>query len=223
MNHPNHTIELIVFDLDGTLVDSKKDIAIAVNLTLSQFGFPQLTEEEIGKHVGTGVWPLIAKTMKDLDSVEVNKAFSAFTQNYLEHLVDNTLLYKGMLEVLTHYESVKKVILTNKLNIFVEPLLRALDLKHYFVGTYGRDSFPTYKPDPLPLLEISKIHQVPLNKILMIGDTEADILAGQRAGTQTCAALYGFGDKNSVLNLKPSFYIDKPSDLILRLKAQADE
>lgn len=214
---------LIAFDLDGTLVDSKKDISTAVNLTLAQFGVPQRDEDEIAKYVGTGVWPLVQKSLEGIDPSEMEKAFPIFTQFYLTHIADYTTLYEGMREVLAYYSSIKKVVLTNKMNRFVGPLLSALKIEKYFVGVYGRDSFPTCKPDPLPLLEIAKIHKVQAEQILMVGDTETDIYAGQRAGTKTCAVMYGFGEQETLLKLNPSLIIDSPLDLIEDLKGYMHE
>lgn len=206
--------ELLVFDLDGTLVDSKKDIANAVNHAFSRFDIAPLSEEIIEKYVGTGVQPLIEKTLKHHDLDTFNEAFEEFRKHYFDHVCDYTQLYPNIIEALEHYGALQKVILTNKSNPFIEPLVRKLEIERYFVKFYGRNSFPTQKPDPGPLLGISREFNVAPERMLMIGDTEADILAGKGAKTQTCAVFYGYGNRHSLLSLAPDFTASHPTDLI---------
>lgn len=215
---PIHEIKLLVFDLDGTLIDSNKDITLAVNLTLARFGISPLQDSLVEKYVGTGVRDLIKLTLHDAGVTNIEDSFEIFNHFYLKHIADSTHLFPGMLDVLDYYTSTEKVILTNKMNLFVGPLISALNIKKYFSATYARDSFPTCKPDPGPLIEISKIHKIPLKNIVMIGDTDVDIIAGQKAGTLTCAVTYGFGELNSLVRLKPSAIVNYPKELITCFK-----
>jgi phosphoglycolate phosphatase len=207
-------IDMLVFDLDGTLVDSKTDIVNAVNFTLGSFGIDPLATELIAKHVGTGVMPLIEKTLNENGVKDFTKALKIFGDFYLQHLTDQTRLYDGMLEVLQHFALIPKVILTNKSLHFAAPILHRLDLEKHFVRCYGRESFKTRKPDPGPLLAISSEFKLALKEIAMIGDTEVDMIAGKAAGTTTVAATYGFGIREVLLEQKPDFQISQPSDLI---------
>jgi phosphoglycolate phosphatase len=206
--------DLLVFDLDGTLIDSKEDIIQAVNWTLAQQGVPILARDLIASHVGTGVRPLMEEALTSGGVTPTQKALEQFNAYYRDHLTVKTRLYGGIEEVLEHYRKVKKVVLTNKSNQFALPILRELKIDGLFVGTYGRESFVTCKPDPGPLLNICREFNVALERTVMIGDTTVDMRAGSSAGTKTCAVLYGFGGSESLLAEKPTFIASKPIDLI---------
>lgn len=208
-------VKLVVFDLDGTLIDSKKDIAHAVNLTMKHYGVAPIPDEIIQKYVGTGVAPLIELQLRYSGVADLSDAPAVFAACYLEHLTDDTKLYSGINRVLDSYRSVPRLILTNKSNQFLKPLMQKLDIGYYFVAAYGRESFPTRKPDPGPLLEISKKHKVSLDSMIIIGDSEVDIQSGKNAGTQTCAVTYGYGDLETLKNLSPDYLISKPEDMLL--------
>jgi len=205
-------LKLLVFDFDGTIINSKSDITTAVNLTLGDFGLPPMNSCEIQDHIGTGVRPLIESKLKAVGISDIPKVMAAFDRHYLDHLVDETRLYPGVDAALWGTDFVK-VVLTNKMNKFLTPLLKALKIADAFGGAYGRESFSTCKPDPGPLFEIARIHGVLPAQILMIGDTDVDMLAGQRAGTKTCAVTYGFGHSLSLLKCNPSIVVNSPSEL----------
>jgi phosphoglycolate phosphatase len=206
--------ELLVFDLDGTLIDSKKDIAEAVNWALIQIGRRPLSEELIETYVGTGVQPLIQKTLADEGPDVVSQVIENFKSYYAAHLDVFTRPFPQIIDVLEFYSDTPKVILTNKTNEFVGPLLKSLNLSKYFKKFYGRNSFPTQKPDPGPLQSISNEFGVKPKKIIMIGDTDADILAGKGAGTRTCAVFFGYGRQEELVKLQPDLIASKPSELI---------
>lgn len=204
---------LLVFDLDGTLIDSKNDIANAVNTTLENYGLRSLPVLEIIKFVGTGITPLIKKEIVDRELASLENAMNQFNKNYQNVVAVETRLFSGVLEVLEHFRATPKIVLTNKSNLFVNTILTKLDIIDFFVRSYGRESFSTQKPHPGPLLEISKLHSTPLPSILMIGDTETDILAGKNAGTLTCAVTYGYGPQDYQKTLSPNFIAKTPSDI----------
>lgn len=205
---------LLVFDLDGTLIDSEMDIAQAVNWAMVKHGLEPLPFELIKKYVGRGVQPLFKNTFEALGLSSADEAIEDFKKFYSENLVVHTTLFPGTLDVLEAYRDWEKIILTNKTVDFVEPILNDLKIQKYFKKFYGRNSFSTQKPDPGPLLEIAKEFQIPSNKIIMIGDTEADILAGNRAKTKTCAVFFGYGERQVLLDLKPTFTVESPLELV---------
>lgn len=207
-------IKLLVFDLDGTLIDSKKDICVAVNLTLTNLGEDAISEEVIADYVGTGIQPLLHKVFEPKGEKLLNQALEDFKVHYSQNLTTHTRLFPKMTDVLEHYQSIPKAILTNKSNAFMTPILEKLELEQYFRKSYGRTSFPTQKPDAGPLLAIAKEFQVEPKNIVMIGDTDVDMMAGKNAKTQTCAVLFGYGHNDQLAELKPDFIVRKPEDLI---------
>jgi phosphoglycolate phosphatase len=204
----------MVFDLDGTLVDSKDDIARAVNYALVKHALAPLDDELIGKFVGTGVRPLIEQTLARNGIARWGPVIEDFNDFYQQRLAEQTRLYPGILDALRYYEAVPKVVLTNKLIRFAEPLLEKLGVRGLFAACYGRESFPTHKPDPGPLTAISAIFRQAPADIVMIGDTTVDIEAGSRAGALTCAALYGYGNAEDMLAMRPNFRASHAIDLL---------
>jgi phosphoglycolate phosphatase len=202
---------MIVFDLDGTLVDSIKDITTAMNLTLNSFGMATVADEVLAKWVGVGIAGLIHKIFADAGRFDSEDGLRIFNDYYLKHVADQSELYPGTLGLIESNE--RKVILTNKSNIFVRPLLQKLDIERYFEGIFGRESFPTRKPDPGPLLMIAQQFHLQPHQMIMVGDTEIDIVAGQRAGTRTCAVTYGYGEVGTLTALKPDFIAHNAADL----------
>ncbi|MGE0633591.1 MAG: HAD family hydrolase [Pseudobdellovibrionaceae bacterium] len=207
-------LDLLVFDLDGTLVDSMEDICTAVTLTTESFGIPPLPKKLIVQHVGIGVRPLITQALRDNGIDEAERAMTVFNKSYSDNILNQTRLYPGILDVLKHFEQKPKVVLTNKSNLFTEPLLKLLGIHHHFTKSYGRESFPVYKPDPLPLRSICQEFKAEPQNTVMIGDTDVDIKTGKGAGTFTCAALYGFGERQTILAENPDYQIEHPSELI---------
>lgn len=204
--------DLVIFDLDGTLVDSKADIVSCFNSTLKSFGIKAMSEEAIARHVGTGVRPLLSTIAKNTPPISIDDLIREFELLYDVHLIDQTQLYQGLGDVIEQCTA-QITILTNKMQRFADKIVDQLQLSHLFVGVYGREAFSKNKPDPLPVLEICRLHQTVASKTIIIGDTEVDILAGKAAGVRTCAALYGYGDPVILRASKPDMTIVKASDL----------
>ncbi len=207
-------VDLIIFDLDGTLVDSKQDITSCVNMTMTKFGLAPLDVEVIARHVGTGIRPLLSEVAQKNISIGLPQLLAEFENCYERHLTDQTRPVPGMLTVLEHFSSKVLVVLTNKMQRFGDKLIRELDLKKFFVAVYGREAFSKHKPDPLPVIEICRSHKIDLQKALIVGDTEIDIAAGKSAGILTCAALFGYGDAPTILAAEPDYKITSAVDLI---------
>jgi phosphoglycolate phosphatase len=204
--------DLVIFDLDGTLVDSKADIVFCFNSTLKGFGIEAMPEETITRHVGTGIHPLLLTIAKTNPAISIDDLLQEFESLYDEHLTDQTQLYQGLGDVLEQCTA-PITILTNKMQRFADKIVNQLRLNQLFVGIYGREAFSKNKPDPLPVLEICRLHQTQAAKTIIIGDTEGDILSGKGAGVRTCAALYGYGDPATLRASKPDLTIASASDL----------
>lgn len=200
---------LLIIDLDGTLVDSRLDITNALNDTLRKFDLPLVEEDHVAKHVGVGIRPIISEVVP---ATMVHSFFIEFENIYLENISIHTKLYEGWEHILS-LPNIHKVILTNKLQKFSDKLVSNLQLKKYFDKVYGREAFQECKPSPQPILEIQKIYNVSATSTMIIGDTENDIIAGKRAGVITCGVSYGYSSKEQIKDLKPDLIIHSPSEL----------
>ena len=207
---------LLVFDLDGTLVDSREDIGAALNGAFVAQGLAPMPDSEIAHHVGFGIQPLIDANVAafGLSAETAETIAQDFQKRYLATLHVRTRLYPGMSRVLEAFASTPKVILTNKSNVFANALVERLGLDRWFVACYGRHSFPTRKPDGGPLVEIAALYRVETARIAMIGDTHVDIAAGKAAGTFTCGVRYGYGRSAEFDTFQPDTIVECPEQLV---------
>jgi phosphoglycolate phosphatase len=184
---------LLIFDLDGTLIDSREDIARAVNETLAEYGDPALPVEVIGRYVGTGVWPLVEERLVSGKGLPPEEILAAFQRHYEANILVSTKLYPGALEALKRWKSRPMAVLTNKHDDFVLPILKGLGIADCFQGSYGRHAFEERKPSGLPIRRICEKHGVRPEAAIMVGDTSVDVRAGRAAGAMTCGVLFGYG------------------------------
>ncbi len=205
--------DILIMDLDGTLVDSQLDIAQAVNETLDHFGQPPLELVAIKPYVGTGVRPLLELEIVQKMGRPLDELVRVFMERYRANLLGHTYLYEGVKEALEHFRGKKKVVLTNKETTFVPPIIEGLGIHKHFLGLYGRSSFKTHKPSPEPILEICRIHGSSPERALMIGDTIVDVGAGRAAGAQTCAFLFGYGKRDDLERAQPDLILGSWSEL----------
>jgi len=187
-------MELLVFDLDGTLVDSELDLANSVNATLEKIGRKPLSVERIASYVGQGVAVLISRALgADATEELVEQAKEIFLKHYREHMLDHTATYPGVREALAGLDGRKMAVLTNKPVRFSREMLKGLGLAERFLQIYGGNSFENKKPDPIGLQRLMEETGAPASGTLMIGDSVSDVLAGRNAGAWTCGVNYGFG------------------------------
>lgn len=188
-------IRLAVFDLDGTLVDSRRDLATAANALVAELGGTPLTEAGVGAMVGEGAGVLVRRALlaSGLDP-ETPGALERFLDLYDEHLLDTTTVYDGTREMLDALlPKVPLAVLTNKPQYPTDRIIDALDLRRYFRLVIGGDSSHGRKPDPAGLLYVARAFGVTPGQTLMVGDSPIDVETGRRAGTQLCVIKYGFG------------------------------
>jgi phosphoglycolate phosphatase len=188
-------IRLAVFDLDGTLVDSRRDLATAANALVAELGGTPLTETGVGAMVGEGAGVLVRRALlsSGLDP-ETPGALERFLDLYDEHLLDTTTIYDGTREMLDGLlPKVPLAVLTNKPQYPTDRIIDALDLRRYFRLVIGGDSSHGRKPDPAGLLYVARAFGVMPGETLMVGDSPIDVETGRRAGTQLCVIKYGFG------------------------------
>lgn len=213
--HRFSDFELLIFDLDGTLLDTSIDLAHAVNYALQALNKTPLALVDVLKMVGDGARTLLTRALGQQPAEEeLQLAVLKFREHYATHLADHSRPYDGMPEVLAHFHDHKKAVLTNKPHDLTLTLLERLGLMQEFVLVQGAQASLPLKPDPTGLQDILKQLQISATRALMIGDSENDILTGKAAGVRTCAATYGFRPQENLLALAPDYVIHTPRDLI---------
>lgn len=205
--------DLLVFDLDGTLIRSGEDLADSVNYALKGVGLPTVTLEAVHGFIGDGVHILMKRAMGPDALEHYDRAMELFLDYYEEHLLDRTTLYPDVPEVLDHFDGKKMVIVTQKLQRSALRIVDALGIADRFQEIIGQDSAPFRKPDPRLLeLIMAKWGGTP-ERTVVIGDGENDILLGRNAGAVSCAFLNGITGRDKLLALTPDLTCEKLSDL----------
>jgi len=197
------------FDLDGTLIDSSKDIAVAVNYALRQLGMSPLPEEEIIKHVGYGGKKLMEGVLKTDNSLLVEKAVELFREYYFSNPAVYTRLYPYARKVLEKLkkQGKKVAVITNKYEDISRQILKKLEIEGLIDLLVGGDTTPYKKPLPYPVIYAMERLGSKTEETVMIGDSEADIKAGKSAGLKTGFVEFGFGNREKSLNERPDFVI----------------
>ena len=204
---------VLIFDLDGTLVDSKKDLTASVNYIRTRFDLPVLTEKEIARFIGNGALMLIRRAL-DTKATEdnVQTGLQMFLSYYRAHMLDSSALYNGVRETLDRLSDCKLAVLTNKPVHFSCAMLDGLGIYRHFVAVYGGNSFDHKKPDPVGIYQILSDTKGQREKTWMIGDSAVDVLTGRNAGVMTCGVTYGYATE-TFKDAQPDFLIESFQDL----------
>ena len=209
---------LLVFDLDGTLVDSKEDLANAVNVALASFDLPPLPNPAIYSYVGDGASALILRALPPDKADLLPEVLDRFLAYYRRHLLDTTRAYPGVVGALRKWAGIYRMaVLTNKGVAMTRDILSGLSLDGYFSDVRGGDSFGTKKPDPEGLLRILREAGIEAQEAIMVGDSRNDVAAGRAAGTVTCGVTYGLG-ASGFAEHPPDFTVDRFPDLFHRIR-----
>lgn len=216
---------LLIFDLDGTLVDTAQDVQFCINETRAQMGLPPLSMEEARKSIGPGPNTFVDLVLPKEKKHLLDEFIKLFRSCYLIHLSDHSLPFDGVIDLLDELQNqgIPLAVATNKPRRYTDKLLQTLDLLKYFSGVFTPDDVFSRKPDPEIILKVLEVMNAPAERSLLIGDTDNDILAGRGAGVRTCGVTYGYGPKDVLEALHPDFIIDHPGDLleIVLFKKQA--
>ncbi len=215
-----HTIQLVIFDLDGTLIDSRLDLVHSVNASLRHMQRPELPDDVIASYVGDGAPALIGRALgsEANDEKLVRSGLEYFLTYYREHKLDHTHLYYGILEALAtlgnsqNGQPRKMAVLTNKPVHPSRAIVEALGVGKFFARVYGGNSFPTKKPDPQGAQTILRELETGPQETLIVGDSGVDVLTGRNAGTWTCGVTYGFAP-HTLRDVPPDVLLDTPSEL----------
>lgn len=193
---PWRRLRLFIFDLDGTLIDSKLDLALAVNATRARFGRPPLPHEQIYAYIGQGAPMLVRRALDHTeDDALVEEALAFFLTYYREHMLDNTVAYPGVRDGLSRLSEGDHIltVFTNKPERFSRAILAGLRLADYFGLIYGGNSFARKKPDPMGVEVILRETQTRKEEALLVGDSEIDVVTARNAGVWACGVTYGLG------------------------------
>ena len=207
------SVELLIFDLDGTLIESKWDIAASVNLTLAELGLSERPLEEIFGFVGDGVKQLLRLSVGENSRVTYDEILRVFRGQYLAHCLDRTTFYPGIREMLTHFAGKRKAVATNKAIEYTNVILQGLGADHFECVVGGDHGFGL-KPEPGMLLHVMKELNVSPEQTVLIGDSTNDINGGHNAGIRVCAVGYGMGNRAKMEACQPDWFIERPEQLM---------
>jgi phosphoglycolate phosphatase len=198
----------MIFDFDGTLASTGHDLAGSVNYTLHMLNLKEKPESEIISFVGDGISKLVERVLGQ-DSAGLHRnAMRIFTDYYGQHLLDNTVLYPHVEEVLKNFKNKTKIILTNKRYNFTLIIAKGLKIDRYFAEIIGIDSLPFSKPDRRTIKYLLDKYKPPRENSLIIGDGINDVITARNSDILSCAYLNGLGNRNDLLNFKADYYCE---------------
>jgi len=203
-------IKLIIFDLDGTLVDTSVDITKALNYAITPYGIRALEVSDVIKLVGEGITRLIEKALGERAFFK-EEATKRFLEHYSAHLTDYSKAYPGVRETLSTLNNYKKVVISNKRESLSIELLKRLDLINYFDLVVGSDTTQGKKPSSEPVIYTLRNFSIPQAEAIMVGDSPFDIEAAGRTGIKSVAVTYGYRERK--LLTSADYMIDKIEEL----------
>jgi phosphoglycolate phosphatase len=207
--------DAVCFDLDGTLIDSVKDIAAAANCVRRSHNLSDLSIQTISTFVGDGVRTLLEKSLGRSEKEILDKGVEIWWEHYRAHCLDQTVLYPGIFKMLLELRNadVQLGVVTNKPHAASEIILSGLEIRDWFGVVVGADSTPQRKPEPDPLILASKTLGITSKRTLMVGDGPHDIICAQRAGSPSCAVLWGLNSEQVIQKNNPSYIFSQPEEI----------
>ena len=206
-------VDLVMFDLDGTLADTGHDLASSVNFTRARFDLEPLPEQSIYAQVGRGVEYLLRHALPEKSPDDFQQVLRVFLGHYERHLLDRTVLYPGVRDVLDYFCAKRKVVVSNKMYRLTLSVVRGLGVEDCFDAIFGGDSAAEKKPHPALLHVALRRFHLSAASAVIVGDGDTDIEAGKRAGVMTCGVTYGLGDKSELIAAAPDLLIDDLTEL----------
>jgi len=208
-------MDLLIFDLDGTLIDSRVDLANAVNATRRHMSMDPLENERVYSYVGNGAPVLIRRALgEQATEAEVQEALEFFLEHYREHALDYTTLYPGVKESLDRLRAAGKrmAVLTNKPVRMSRAIVEGLGVDGHFFRVYGGNSFEFKKPNPIGVEALMREANVARDRILMVGDSSVDVQTARNAGVRCCGVTYGF-QPETLADPAPDLLVDRIEQL----------
>lgn len=226
-NNRFSSVRVLIFDLDGTLIDSKLDLALSVNGMLEYMDRAPLSSERIYSLVGNGVQVLVRRALNegaegDTTDADVDRGLAYFLSYYRAHMLDNTVAYPGVREGLESLSGCPMAVLTNKPVNFSKEILDGLGLSRYFRFVYGGNSFERKKPDPMGVQRLLRDLNSAPQDAMMVGDSDVDVRTARNAGIWACGVTYGLGIEGLRAN-PPDLFLDSLAELPAYLNGAARE
>jgi phosphoglycolate phosphatase len=210
---PNIAVDLIVFDLDGTLADTLPDLTAAANVALRRLRLPEHSLEAVRAMIGGGERKLMERLLGPAHQERLDECLTLYLDHYTRHNGELTRLYPGVPETLARLSGKKLAVLSNKLQRLTQQALEAVDLARFFTAIRGGGAGLPLKPAPEPLVALAAHLGVAPARSLMVGDKIADIRTGREAGAFTGAVTYGYGDRDDLAAAAPDFLLARFSQL----------
>jgi len=212
------SVRAVIFDLDGTLIDSQLDLVLSVNAMLEHMGREPHVHEKICSFIGNGAPMLVQRALGEgATAADVEKGLAYFLEYYRAHMLDNTDVYPGVREALVQLQKYPMAVLTNKPVHFSRAIIEGLNLSRYFRYVYGGNSFETKKPDPQGAQILLRELKTAPQEAMMVGDSDVDVKTARNAGMLACGVTYGFAAE-SLRAHPPDLILDTLSDLPAHLK-----
>lgn len=206
-------VDYLIFDVDGTLVDSRKDIVKGVNHVLRTLGVEEKPGDEIMSYVGTGVLDLIKGSLGEKNLKLTDTASKMLADYYLKNTTVESILYPHVKEVLEYFNSKKKYVMSNRNPVFAKSTLEKLGIAGYFEDILGAVDEDCRKPSTCIFDKHPDLSKFDKSSAIMIGDMDIDVLTAKAIGIKSCWVTYGLGKERDVLPLQPDFVIDDISGL----------
>jgi phosphoglycolate phosphatase len=208
--------KFLLFDLDGTLIDSLGDLTTTINLMLADLDRLPLSREQLGAFIGNGIPTTVQRALTathpshKLPDAELHaRAVSLVHEHYASEMLSTTQLFPNVVETLDHFRNKRLGVVTSKEVRFTHLMLDHFGLAKYFQAIVGGDTTPARKPDPRPVLEALRLLEGSPDAAVMIGDSEIDVIAGRSAGTRTCAVTFGYRNAEQLRVTEPDVMIDR--------------
>jgi phosphoglycolate phosphatase len=208
--------KLLLFDLDGTLIDSLGDLTATINLMLADLDRPPLSREQLGAFIGNGIPTTVERALTatqasgELPDADLHaRAVSLVHGHYASEMLKTTQLFPNVVETLDHFRNKRLGVVTSKEVRFTHLMLDHFGIAKYFAAIVGGDTTPARKPDPRPVLEALRLLNGLADEAVMIGDSEIDVIAGRNAGTRTCAVTFGYRNAAQLRVTEPDVMIDR--------------
>jgi len=218
----SRNIKALLWDLDGTLIDSLKDVWLAVNHVLESLGLQRIDLHRCRRFIGDGVHLLLKRaSMGSLEGRAISEAVDLFIAFYREHLLDNTVVFPGILNVLEDMEvnGIKMAVVTNKTHEIAVEICKRLRINTFMNdNVFGGGYYEEKKPSPIPLLKTAERLQVDPKETIVIGDGVQDIHASKAAGMITTAVTWGNTERERLASLSPEFIVETSEELLSLLR-----
>jgi len=211
---------LVIYDLDGTLVDTGEDIAQAANYMLQEMAVPPLSLEKVRQLVGKGLHDLVQRCLQTTDEAAIARGLQLFGDYYGHHLVDHSRLYPGVKETLEYFQARSQAVVTNKPQPFAGDLLIQLDIAGYFREIVAVGGGYPKKPDPTAIRSLMGREGIRDQETLFIGDSLIDIETGRNAGVLTVIVTHGFADYHEVVAAQPDALVGNFHELLTLAKVR---